>query len=74
MQLITAVRAVLKYGCYNGHVKQLSNDGITIKSPDSEYHFSDFLPFLERTANGDDVFTLKNGVSHRKIFSGVVEL
>ena len=36
--------------------------------------FRIFLPFLERTANGDVVFTLKNGVSHIKIFSGVVEL
>ena len=41
----------------------------TVKSPDSEYQFSDFLPFLEGTANGDVVFTLKNGVSHRKISS-----
>ena len=32
-----------------------------LKSPDSEYQFSDFLPFLEATANGDVVFTLKMG-------------
>ena len=32
-----------------------------IKSPDVDNHFSDFLPFLERTANGDVVFTLKMG-------------
>ena len=31
------------------------------KSPDVDNHFSDFLPFLERTANGDVVFTLKMG-------------
>ena len=35
--------------------------GEAIKSPDSEYQFLDFLPFLERTANGDVVFTLKMG-------------
>ena len=32
-----------------------------LKSPDSEYQFSDFLPCLERTTNGDAVFTLKMG-------------
>ena len=31
------------------------------KSPDSEYQFLDFLPFLERTANCDVVFKLKMG-------------
>ena len=32
-----------------------------VKSPDVDHHFSDFLSFLERTANGDVVFTLKMG-------------
>ena len=51
-----------------------------IKSPDSEYQFSDFLSFLKRTANGDVVFTLKMGCPIEKFrvklnsFCGVVAI
>ena len=34
---------------------------VLLKSPDVDNHFSGFFAFLERTANGDVIFTLKTG-------------